>query len=159
MFILCLLLWILFNGRFTAEIFLFGVVISAAVYAVSCTLLGFSFEKDKALMRRIPGILKMALIFLREMLKSNLAVTKMVWSGRKLSPCYKTFEAHLRTRAARVVLADCITLTPGTITGTLEGDTLTMHCIDVSMADGSEEAAFIRQLQKIEGTGGCEHDV
>ena len=156
MFLICLLLWILFNGRITPEILLFGIAVSAGIYALSCILFGFSFEKDRVLVKILPGIPKMFFALISEMVKSNLSVTEMIWSGRKLSPTFKTFETHLHSTAARVALADCITLTPGTITGILDGDHLTMHCIDVSMTDGKEEARFIRQLQKIEALAEAE---
>lgn len=151
MFLICLLLWILFNGRITLEILLFGIAISLAVYAVSCALLGFSFEKDRAFVRRIPGIAKLLGILLKEIVKANLAVTGMIYSGRKLKPCFVSFRTPLKTRGAQVALADCITLTPGTITGLMEDGEFTIHCIDGSMSADIGDSVFSRQLQAIEG--------
>ena len=155
MFVICLLLWILFNGALTWEIFLFGLAISAAIYAVSCVLFGFSLDKDRAFLRKLPAVLSLFRVLLVEIVKSNLAVTKMIWSGGVIAPSYQTFKTPLRTTTARVVLADCITLTPGTITGILDGDHYTIHCLSQSMADGldQEHNVFVRQLLKIEGNG------
>ena len=155
MFLICLLLWILFNGRFTLEIFLFGIAISAAVYAVSCTLLGFSFEKDRAFLCRIPGIIRLFALLLREIVRANLAVTGMIYSGKKPDPCYTSFRTPLKTNAARVALADCITLTPGTITGILEDGQFTVHCLDRSMGDGLDSSSFVARLQDLEGREGA----
>ena len=151
MFLICLLLWILFNGRFTLEIFLFGLVISAAVYAVSCALLGFSFEKDRAFISRLPGILRLFALLLKEIVKANLAVTRMIYSGKAPEPCFTSFRAPLKTTGARVALADCITLTPGTITGLLEDRQFTVHCLDKSMAEGLDSSSFVARLQELEG--------
>ena len=151
MFLLCLLLWILFNGRFTLEILLFGIVVSAAVYAVSCALLGFSLEKDRAFIRRIPGIFRLLVLLLKEVVKANLTVTGMIYSGKKPDPCFTSFRPPLRTTGARVALADCITLTPGTITGRLEDGQFTVHCLDKSMADGLDGSSFVSLLQDLEG--------
>ena len=155
MFLICLLLWILFNGRITVEILLFGIVISAAVYALSCALFGFSWKKDLAFFKMIPGILGLFRVLIWEIIKSNLAVAKMIWSSGKISPSYETFVTPLRTTAARIALTDCITLTPGTITALLDGDHYTIHCMSESMAAGldQEHNTFVRQLLKIERSG------
>ena len=153
MFLLCLLLWILFNGRFTLEIFLFGIVVSAAVYAVSCALLGFSFEKDRAFIRRIPGIFRLLILLLKEVVKANLAVTGMIYSGKKPDPCFTSFRPSLKTAGARVALADCITLTPGNITGRLEDGQYTVHCLDKSLEDGLDSSSIVRLLQDLEREG------
>lgn len=155
MFLICLFLWILFNGALTLEILLFGIVISAFIYTVSCAFFGFSFEKDLAFFKKIPGILSLFRVLLVQIVKENLEVTGMIWSGRTLQPSYQTFQTPLRSTAARVILADCITLTPGTITGLLDGDRYTIHCLSRSMADGLEQEhyLFACELLKIEGNG------
>lgn len=157
MFLICLLLWILFNGRITVEILLFGLAVSAAVYAVSCALFGFSFQKDLALLKKLPGMVKLFGILLAEIAKANLAVTKIIYSRNTPKPRFVAFNAPLAGTAARVALADCITLTPGTITGLLEDGRYTVHCLDESMADGLDDSTFVRQLQKIEQEGGELH--
>ena len=60
------------------------------------------------------------------------------------------FRTTLRTRVARVLLANSITLTPGTITVTLEGDELTVHCLDKTLAEGLSDGIFVRELEKLE---------
>ena len=44
----------------------------------------------------------------------------------------------LRTATARTVLANCITLTPGTVTVKLDGDDLIVHAISAKAAEGLE---------------------
>ena len=51
---------------------------------------------------------------------------------------------------ASVILANSITLTPGTITVQVEGDKLTVHCLDKSMLDTSPEGTFQRWIRKME---------
>ena len=71
----------------------------------------------------------------------------------EMEPVIVKFRTKLRTEGARVMLANSITLTPGTITVSLEGDELTVHCLDVSLAEGMEDSAFVKLLEKIEGKG------
>ena len=50
------------------------------------------------------------------------------------------------------MLANAITLTPGTITVTLEGSEYTVHCLDESMAEGLQEGGFAAYIRKFEET-------
>ena len=60
-------------------------------------------------------------------------------------PQLVTFKTPLKV-ALKSVLADCITVTPGTISVNSEGDTLTVHCLDEQFADGIENLEFQQQL-------------
>lgn len=150
MFLIYLLLWFLFNSRITLEIFLFGLPISAACYGLTCVLFGFSIRKDLMMLRKLPGIFKLLWTLVIEIWKANIAVIRAVYSGKPTKASFVTFEVPLRTTGARVALADCITLTPGTITGQLDGNRYTVHCLDGSMALGIEDSVFVRQLSALE---------
>ena len=56
----------------------------------------------------------------------------------------------LKTNVARVLLANSITLTPGTITAELEDDYFTIHCVDSSFAEGIENSSFVKILERLE---------
>lgn len=151
MFLLCFLGWIILNGRLTGEIVIFGLGVSAFCFALSCSLLGWSREKEKALLRRAPQFLGYFLHLLGEIWQANVAVIRLIYSRREVKPVYTHFTAPLRTKAARIALSDSITLTPGTITGIMEDGKFVVHCLDESMAEGLEEGEFVHRLKKIEG--------
>ena len=67
-----------------------------------------------------------------------------------MDPCLIRFRTDLGTEAARVALANSITLTPGTITVSLDGDGLLVHALDRDMARGLDESVFVRQLRRME---------
>jgi multicomponent Na+:H+ antiporter subunit E len=52
------------------------------------------------------------------------------------------------------VLADCITVTPGTISVTSEDDKLTVHALDKSFAEGIEDTDFQKQLLEMQNKEG-----
>ena len=146
MFLLLFVLWVVFNAKINLEIILFGVVLTAAVYAFSCAFLGYSLKKDIAAFRRIPAALRYVGLLIAEIVKSNLALIRVVYSlDAEVHPQLVTFKTPLRG-AAKSVLADSITVTPGTISVHSEGDTLTVHCLDRSFAEGIEETEFQKQL-------------
>ena len=60
---------------------------------------------------------------------------------------------NLKTETARVILANSITLTPGTITVSLTEQELLVHCLDKSLAEGMEDSEFVRLLEAMEGEG------
>lgn len=151
MYIVFLLLWIVLNGQFTMEIFLFGVVIAAAMYAFICKFLDYSVEKDIRILRKLPYILLYILVLIWEIIKSNMSAIRLALSYRyEIDPVIVKFRTDLKSNTAKAVLANSITLTPGTITVALEGDEFTVHALDVDLVKGIDESVFVRMLRKME---------
>ena len=46
MYVLFVLLWIIFNGKFTWEILWIGAIVSALLYWFVCRFMGYSIKKD-----------------------------------------------------------------------------------------------------------------
>ena len=110
------------------EIFWFGVVISGVMYGFICKFMNFGLRKDVMIWKRFLLILRYIGILITEIIKANVTTMRLLFqSGMKQNQCWYGSGQHC-TRVARVLLANSITLTPGTITVTLEGDELTVHC-------------------------------
>lgn len=150
MFILYFLLWILFNGRFTWEIAWFGVGISAAIYWFTCRFMGYSFQKDVRLAKKAGKIAKLLGVLWVEIVKANEQVIRFVYAGEKVEPQVVHFTVDLKSPLAQAALADCITLTPGTITGFQEEEHFVVHCLDKSMAEGIDASVFVDILKELE---------
>ena len=52
-----------------------------------------------------------------------------------------------------MLLANSITLTPGTITVSVEGDRFCVHYLDKELADGVEDSVFVELLKEMEAEG------
>lgn len=150
MFFAFLILWIIFSGRITVEILLFGAAVSAICCVIASALFGWSFRKDLQFVCRIPDAVKLLLLLLKEIIRANLDVIRRVYSSAPPRPVFKTFEVPLKKTGSLVALADCITLTPGTVTGKTDGSCLTVHCLDEELAEGLEDSVFVRQLMTAE---------
>ena len=151
MYIVFLLMWIIFNGNLTWEIFILGLVVAAAVYAFLCAFLGYSVKKDLVLLKKSPQILQYVFVLVWEIIKANAVAARRILSPKvQNDPVIVRFKTDLRTGMARAVLANSITLTPGTITVSLNEDELTVHCLDKSMAEGMEDSVFVKLLRKLE---------
>jgi multicomponent Na+:H+ antiporter subunit E len=78
-------------------------------------------------------LLALALLFLRELLLSAMRVSLMALNPRlRLRPALVAYPLSVSTDAEITLLANLITLTPGTLSVDVSADrkTLTIHCID-----------------------------
>lgn len=151
MFVLFFLIWVIFNGQLTAEIAAFGVVIAGVMYWFLCRFFDYSPRYDLFLLRKAPLLLHYFFTLVVEILKANLTVFKMIYTAEyELEPAVVHFKTDLRSTFARVLLANSITLTPGTITVALTGNEYTVHCLDKELAEGISSSVFVELLAKIE---------
>ena len=67
----------------------------------------------------------------------------------KPEPVIVEFHSGLETELQNVLLANSITLTPGTYTLFQEGDHFVIHCLRREYADGMGDSAFIRYLKML----------
>lgn len=151
MFILFFLIWVIFNGQFTAEIAVFGVVIAGAMYWFLCKFFNYSPRYDLFLCKKAPLLIQYMLTLVWEILKANLSVFRLIYTAEyELEPAVVHFKTDLQTTFARVLLANSITLTPGTITVALTDNEYTVHCLDKELAEGISSSIFVKLLSKIE---------
>lgn len=149
MLLLFLVIWIIFNGNFTAEILVFGIGVSLVVFAFICAFSGHSVKKELALYAKIPQIIKHVLILILEIIKANLAVMKLILSG-KTEPDAEIveFDCDMGSETRQILLANSITLTPGTITVSLDDTTYKVHALTSELAEGIDDSVFVHELKK-----------
>ena len=150
MFLMLFSVWLILNGKITLEICLFGVAVCSVIYFAACRVTGFSVKKDWFFIRRIPYGIAYAAVLFWEIVKANCAVVRVILSGRKPDPAIVVFSVPLQTEWAKVLLANAITLTPGTITVSVEGDRFRVHALCSDFADGIDSSVFVSLLKKIE---------
>ena len=151
MFFLFFLIWIIFNGQFTWEIAAFGVAVSALIYWFTCKFLGYCPRTDILFFKKMFRVLQYVFVLIKEIIKANFAVIRMITSSRyEIEPAVVRFKTNLKTTPARILLANSITLTPGTITVLQEGDEYMVHCLDKSLAEGIDSSVFVSMLEKME---------
>lgn len=151
MYFLFFVVWIIFNGNITTEIIIFGLVIAAIVFAFVCKFMDYSLKKELMFYRKTGYVLAYIGLLIVEIIKANLEMIHIVLNvEEQMEPVIVKFRTTLHSETARVMLANSITLTPGTITISLEEDELTVHCLDSSMAEGLENSTFVKLLEKME---------
>lgn len=151
MFILFFLVWVIFNGQLTAEIAAFGVVIAGVMYLFLCKFLNYSPKYDLFFLKKSPLLIQYMVTLILEIIKANLTVFRLIYTAEyELEPAIVNFQTDLRSTFARVLLANSITLTPGTITVSLRENRYTVHCLDKELAEGIDSSVFVTLLKKIE---------
>ena len=150
MAVLLFLLWIILNGRITLELVLVGAAVTAAVYFLAWKALGYSLEKDRQLLRSLFIIIVYMLNLVLEIIKASLSVIAVIWSGtKKPEPVLVEFHSGLKVEMQNVILANSITLTPGTYTVIQEGDYFLVHCLREEMGQGMTESSFVKLLRRM----------
>lgn len=151
MYVLLFCFWLQLNGNVTLEIVLLGLAVTALMALLEYTLFGYTPKTEGMLLRKAPVFCAYIPVLLWEILKAGWAVSKVVLFRRyKVTPTLVTFRTDLKTEFGRFLLANSITLTPGTITVQVKGDRLTVHCLDKSMLDTSDDGVFQRWIRKLE---------
>ena len=88
---------------------------------------------------------------IKEIITANLVVSRMILTRKEqMEPVIVHVHTDLKSETARVILANSITLTPGTITVSLTEDDLLVHCLDKSLSEGMDDSVFVRLLKKME---------
>lgn len=89
---------------------------------------------------------------LGQIVQSAIHVTKMVWgSPKKLSPTLAKVQVKKIPPKCRVLYANSVTLTPGTLCVDLENDEMTVHALQKASIDELEEGDMERKIIGIWG--------
>ena len=112
-FLLFFAVWMILNGKVTAEICIFGVLISAALFYFMCRYMEYSLKKELLLFRLIPLFIRYFGVLVKEIVKANVCVLKIILSPElQPEPAFVYVDTDCKTGLARVLLANSITLTP-----------------------------------------------
>lgn len=151
MFLLLFIVWIILNGRLTLETALIGITVVSLIYFFLFKFMNVTPKSDLCAFKISFLLLEYFLVLCGEIIKANLAMLPLsLGKTDAASPIIVSFETDLSTQFARVLLADSITLTPGTITVKLEGSRYTVHCLTEELSRGLSESVFVRLLKKME---------
>lgn len=151
MLILFFLVWVIFNGRMTLEIAVFGIVVACAMFAFVCRFMDYSLQKEFCFYKKIPTFLQYLCCLVKEIISANIVVSRMIRTRKeRMEPVLVRVHTDLKTETAKVILANSITLTPGTITVSMTGQELLVHCLDKSLSEGMEDSVFVKLLRKLE---------
>ena len=148
-FCLCFVFWLLLTWSFTAQEMIAGAAVSLAAALFASRF--FIHENAFRLFNpaRLGALIAYVFVFLSELVKANVDVAKRCFSGCKdVNPGIVKVPVDLKGDYAQAMLANSITLTPGTITLDIaEQDGKTyyyIHWIDVAETDREKAGEAIK---------------
>ncbi|MCR4806079.1 MAG: Na+/H+ antiporter subunit E [Lachnospiraceae bacterium] len=149
MYLALFALWIIFNGRFTPEVAVIGLIIAGVIFFFMCKFMDYDLRKEKTVYMLIPWFIKYFFILLTEIVKANIATARFVLNPKiEVEPRIVTFKPEIRSGFLKAVLANSITLTPGTITINIEDGEYTVHCLDLDLATDIGDSVFVKEIMK-----------
>lgn len=152
-FFLLFVNWIVFSGKFDAFHLGLGVISCAVVVWLSQDLLYVDRKKSmSARLQEAFAFLKYVPWITWEVVKANLHVFKLAMTKagyEEMAPRVVTFKTYLKTDFAKFVLANSITLTPGTITMLIRGDIVHVHTMSQFLEDDLLEGAIERKVAEV----------
>lgn len=146
--LLLVIFWLVNSGHYTPLIMGFGLASIILVVAIAQRMKVVDEESVPFhLMRELP---RYYLWLLKELAISNLQVVRRIWLfSTKLDPAVATIDITQSSDMGRVILANSISLTPGTITTAVTAESITVHALDRSSIEAlrsGEMGARIRRL-------------
>ena len=143
-------LWMLLEGRWTLEIVLTGIVLSALIYLFCWKFLDYSPRREWAVIRRIPRAVAYLFWLIGQIFVAGFMTMSRIWSGREVKPHLVSFRTALRSDAAKVLLSQSITLTPGTLTVDQRDGRFLVHALDDTFTEGLQDSEMEKRIAKLE---------
>lgn len=143
-------LWLVLSGHYTALLMSFGVVCTGLVVWFAHRM-GI-IDSEGVFVHLFPGLIGYWVWMVKEIFLSNVQVARIVLSpSLPIRPSLVHYRASQETDLGRVLFANSITLTPGTITTEVDGDDLRIHALEWLFVDGVEEGEMDARVLKLEG--------
>lgn len=156
LFATLMLFWIMLANSLAADTLMVGVIASLSIALLFRNGLSFFTEFRMTPEAFVAGLRYYAFFF-QELIKSNLRLTAIVVSPElPIKPGIVKVRTGLKSRMGRLMLANSISLTPGTLTVELDGEWLYVHWVtmeadDIEGATAQIVAGFEQYLEVMYG--------
>ncbi len=146
--IILALIWCLLQEKLNVAEFAIGSILGYGIIFMLRTVLEDRKTERKVLsiseyLVFILRIFRYLLIFIKEVIKANFEVVKIVLSPQlKMTPGIIAYKMKVKTDAGITLLANSITLTPGTLSVDISEDrkTLYIHALHIEDAEALEQS-------------------
>ena len=152
LFVLLFATWCIWSGHFD-NIFLLTLGLLSSLFCVWLSLrMKIVDEEGTPLTLGILPLARYIPYLAGEVIKSNLTVAKIILSrDMPLRRCVVTTKMGPQTELGKVILANSITLTPGTVSIYLDDDNVSIHALSQAEADEDIASEMDRKVCQLEG--------
>ena len=148
-FLVLMVVWVLLNNSVQIDILIPGLITAFIVSLLVCKQCEI-FSDFKLTPKAFAYTIIFLFVFLIELVKSNIDVIKRVLSpSLPIKPGIVEVKTTLKSKFARMLLANTITLTPGTLTVEVKDESFFIHWIDVKTEDAEKAGdEIIKKFEK-----------
>lgn len=145
-----LFLWLILSGHYTVLLTTFGVLSVALVVWIASRMK--LIDSEGVFIHLFPGLVGYWTWMIKEIFLSNVQVARIVLSpSLPINPSLIHYRASQGTDLGKVLFANSVTLTPGTITTEVKGHDLRIHALAWQFVDGVEEGVMDDRVLALEG--------
>ena len=135
LFVTLMLFWVMLVGTLASDSLLIGALVSLIVALLYRDGLSFFTEFRATPAAFVAGIRFYGYFFLK-LAQSNLRLAAIVLSpDLPVNPGIVKVRTGLKSQMGRLMLANSITLTPGTLSVEFDGEWLYVHCVTIGSLD------------------------
>ncbi len=130
-FILLFIVWIGLTNSLHYQELIVGIIVSIVIVYF------FTKSKEKInLIYEIKKYIRFAPLFIKDLVKSNIAIAKIVLNPKlPINPAIVKLQINLTDDFDKLLLANAITLTPGTIAMDIKDKDIYIHILDLKTKD------------------------
>lgn len=141
--------WLMLSGHYSALLLLLGVV--STLFVVLLAMRVELVDREVVLVLLKPRALLYWVWLGGEIIKSNIDVTRRILDPKlRISPRLLHVKASQRTDLGRVTYANSITLVPGTVAMSVDGDQITVHALTEAIAADLQSGEMDRRITGME---------
>lgn len=149
--ILLLGLWLGLSGQINPMMLSLGLVSTLIVVYLALRMDTIDKEIYPANMTML--MLRFWLFLIREIIAANIDVIKRIFRpGPNISPQLFELPLTLKTDLSRVVYANAITMTPGTVSANVDKNTITVHALTIEAAHDLHSGRMAKAVPEDETT-------
>lgn len=149
LFLTLVAFWLLNSGHYSLLILSLGLASIALVLIISHKMDVVDQESQPIYLST--KILGYYLWLIKEIIKANITVVKHIWLGEKsISPTLKKIKISQQTDMGKVIYANSITLTPGTVAIDLVDNEITVHALLYKDIESLEVGEMDRRVTLLE---------
>ena len=138
-----MIFWLMLMGNIQADTLLIGAVISLTISLLFRQSISLFCEFRFTPAAIVAGF-AYYLYFFKELIRSNLNLARIVLSPQlRIEPAIVKVRTRLKSRMGRLMLANSISLTPGTLTVEVDGEWIYVHWVQMTSDDIDEATATI----------------
>ena len=150
-FVLLLGFWLILSQEISLEILLVGSGAVVLIMLYSRSMLYGTEDTSLFQPRKLMFFFKFILIMLIEILKSNIQVAKIVLSpSLPISPSFVKVKKTFKKDLHKVIYANSVTLTPGTLTVDVDEEGFLVHALTNDAAEGLKDGIIEKSVDHLE---------